>query len=132
MTDHDYITNSYHISVREEINAFDKLEKEAEFQARSPGGAISYVEVPNMTKNLPAVISIIQAIYDDIMYAELNTVDHCEECGYRRNLPGDDGYGKLIWQCPNCENKDTKQMVVVRRVCGHLEKPKRHEPRTPR
>ena len=122
VTDHDYITNSYHISVREEINAFDKLEKEAEFQALSPGGAISYVEVPNMTKNLPAVISIIQAIYDDIMYAELNTkVDHCEECGYNGEISlVDDGYGKLIWQCPNCENKDTKQMVVVRRVCGYL------------
>lgn len=122
VTDHNYITNSYHVNVREELTAFEKLEVEAEFQKLSPGGAISYVEVPNMNNNIPAIVSIIQAIYDDIMYAELNTkADYCECCGYDGEMVlVDDGYGKLVWECPNCGNRDTKKMVVVRRVCGYL------------
>ena len=122
VTDNNYITNSYHINVREEVTAFEKIEKEAEFQKLSPGGAISYVEVPNMNKNIPAVVSIVQAIYDDIMYAELNTkADYCECCGYDGEMTlVDDGFGKLVWECPNCGNRNTKQMVVVRRVCGYL------------
>ena len=122
VTDHNYITNSYHINVREEVTAFEKLEEEAEFQKLSPGGAISYVEVPNMSKNIPAIISIIQAIYDDIMYAELNTkADFCECCGFDGEMKlVNDGYGKLVWECPNCGNRETKKMVVVRRVCGYL------------
>lgn len=122
VTDHNYITNSYHVNVREELTAFEKIEKEEEFQKLSPGGAISYVEVPNMTKNPAAVIAIMQAIYDSIMYAELNTkADYCECCGHTGEMKlVDDGYGKLVWECPNCGNRDTKKMVVVRRICGYL------------
>lgn len=122
VSEYNYITNSYHINVREEISAFEKIEKESMFQRLSPGGAISYVEVPNMQKNLDAVMDIIEAIYDNIIYAEINTKsDHCEECGYEGEMVlVDDGYGKLVWECPNCGNRDENTMNIVRRVCGYL------------
>ena len=122
VTDHNYITNSYHVNVREEINAFHKLQFESEFQKLSPGGAISYVEVPNMQKNIPGVLAIMKCIYENIMYAELNTKsDHCDICGYEGEIKAvDDGYGKLVWECPNCGNRDKHKMVVVRRICGYL------------
>ncbi len=122
VSEYNYITNSYHINVREEISAFEKIEKESMFQRLSPGGAISYVEVPNMQKNLDAVMDIIEAIYDNIIYAEINTKsDHCEECGYEGEMIlVDDGYGKLVWECPNCGNRDENTMNIVRRVCGYL------------
>lgn len=122
VSEYNYITNSYHINVREEISAFEKIEKESIFQRLSPGGAISYVEVPNMQKNLDAVMDIIEAIYDNIIYAEINTKsDHCEECGYEGEMVlVDDGYGKLVWECPNCGNRDENTMNIVRRVCGYL------------
>ena len=122
VTDHNYITNSYHVNVREEIDAFNKLQFESEFQKLSPGGAISYVEVPNMQKNIPGVLAIMQCIYENIMYAELNTKsDHCDVCGYEGEIKAvDDGYGKLVWECPNCGNRDKHKMVVVRRICGYL------------
>lgn len=122
VSEYNYITNSYHINVREEISAFEKIEKESMFQKLSPGGAISYVEVPNMQKNLDAVMDIIEAIYDNIIYAEINTKsDHCEECGYEGEMVlVDDGYGKLVWECPNCGNRDENTMNIVRRVCGYL------------
>lgn len=120
VTDHNYITNSYHINVREEIDAFDKLEKEAEFQKLSPGGAISYVEVPDMQNNIPAVLSVMKFIYDHIMYAELNTKsDYCHECGYDGEIKIiKDDSGKLVWECPNCGNRDEHKMSVARRTCG--------------
>lgn len=122
VTDHNYITNSYHVNVREEIDAFNKLQFESEFQKLSPGGAISYVEVPNMQKNIPGVLAIMKCIYENIMYAELNTKsDHCDICGYEGEIKAvDDGYGKLVWECPNCGNRDKHKMVVVRRICGYL------------
>ena len=121
VTDHEYITNSYHISVREPINAFDKLLKESEFQQLSPGGAISYVEVPNMQNNLNAVITLIQFIYENIMYAELNTKsDYCMICGYSGEIEIVEENGKLIWKCPNCGNTDQHQMSVARRTCGYI------------
>lgn len=121
VTDHEYITNSYHISVREPIDAFDKLKKESEFQALSPGGAISYVEVPNMNNNIDAVISLIQFIYENIMYAELNTKsDYCMICGYDGEIEIVEENGKLIWKCPNCGNTDQHQMSVARRTCGYI------------
>ena len=122
VTDHNYITNSYHVNVREEIDAFNKLQFESEFQKLSPGGAISYVEVPNMQKNIPGVLAIMQCIYENIMYAELNTKsDHCDVCGYEGEIKAvDDGYGKLVWECPCCGNRDKHKMVVVRRICGYL------------
>lgn len=121
VTDHEYITNSYHISVREPINAFDKLSKESEFQQLSPGGAISYVEVPNMQNNLNAVITLIQFIYENIMYAELNTKsDYCMICGYNGEIEIVEENGKLIWKCPNCGNTDQHQMSVARRTCGYI------------
>ena len=122
VTDRNYITNSYHVHVSEEINAFDKLAFEAEFQKLSPGGAISYIEVPNMQNNIPAVISVMKFIYDNIMYAELNTKsDYCEECGYDGEMViKEDGSGKLIWQCPNCGNHDQNKMFVARRTCGYI------------
>ena len=123
VTDKNYITNSYHIHVTEEIDAFSKLALEAKFQALSPGGAISYVEVPNMQDNIPAVISVMQYIYDNIMYAELNTKsDYCQECGYDGEIKivEEDGSGKLIWECPNCGNKDQDRMSVARRTCGYI------------
>ena len=121
VTDHNYITNSYHVNVREEISAFDKLSKEAEFQALSPGGAISYVEVPNMQDNIPAVLQIIRFIYDTIIYAELNTKsDYCQVCGYDGEIKIVEDDGKLIWECPNCGNRDQNKMNVARRTCGYI------------
>ena len=122
VTDHNYITNSYHVNVRENIDAFTKLKFEAEFQKLSPGGAISYVEVPNMQNNIPAVLSIMQYIYDNIMYAELNTKsDYCEVCGYDGEIKivADDN-GKLVWECPRCGNRDQSKMSVARRTCGYI------------
>lgn len=120
VTDKDYITNSYHIHVTEEIDAFSKLTKEAEFQALSPGGAISYVEVPDMKDNIEAVIAVMQHIYDTILYAELNTKsDYCDVCGYDGEiLIVEDDDGKLVWECPNCGNRDQDKMHVARRTCG--------------
>ncbi len=122
VTDHNYITNSYHVCVREEIDAFTKLKFESEFQALSPGGAISYVEVPNMQQNIPAVIALIQYIYDNIMYAELNTKsDYCQVCGYDGEiLIKEDENQKLIWECPQCGNRDQTKMNVARRTCGYI------------
>ena len=122
VTDRNYITNSYHVHVTEEIDAFEKLRFEAQFQELSPGGAISYVEVPNMQDNLDAVISVMQYIYDNIMYAELNTKsDFCMECGYNGEIQIiTDSNGKLIWECPNCGNKDQDKMNVARRTCGYI------------
>ncbi|MBR6736936.1 MAG: anaerobic ribonucleoside-triphosphate reductase [Clostridia bacterium] len=122
VTDKNYITNSYHIHVTEPIDAFTKLKEEAEFQALSPGGAISYVEVPNMQHNLPAVLKVMQFIYDNIMYAELNTKsDYCQNCGYNGEIQiVTDPDGKLIWECPNCKNRDQSKMNVARRTCGYI------------
>lgn len=121
VSDHDYITNSYHINVREEIDAFDKLKFEAEFQHMSPGGAVSYVEVPNMTNNIPAVLSVMKFIYDHIIYAELNTKsDYCQECGYDGEIKIVEEGGKLLWECPNCGNRNQNKMNVARRTCGYL------------
>ena len=123
VTDKNYITNSYHVHVTEEINAFDKLKFEAQFQKLSPGGAISYVEVPDMQNNIDAVISVMQYIYDNIMYAELNTKsDYCQVCGYdgEINIVNEDGSGKLIWECPNCGNRNQDLMSVARRTCGYI------------
>ena len=122
VTDKNYITNSYHVHVSEKINAFDKLEFESEFQKLSPGGAISYIEVPNMQQNIKAVLSVMQFIYEHIMYAELNTKsDYCECCGYDGEIQiQEDENGKLIWECPNCGNKDQNKMFVARRTCGYI------------
>ena len=121
VTDRKYITNSYHVHVTEEIDAFSKLGFEAEFQALSPGGAISYVEVPDMQNNIPAVLSLMRYIYDNIMYAELNTKsDYCQVCGYDGEIKVVEDDGKLVWECPNCGNRDEKRMNVCRRVCGYL------------
>ena len=121
VTDKNYITNSYHIHVTEPIDAFSKLAFEAEFQALSPGGAISYVEIPDMQNNIPAVLSIMKFIYDHIMYAELNTKsDYCMACGYDGEIRIVEDDGKLVWECPNCGNRDEKRMNVCRRVCGYL------------
>lgn len=122
VTDKNYITNSYHVHVTEEINAFDKLKLESEFQALSPGGAISYVEVPNMQDNIQAVLQVIKYIYDNIMYAELNTKsDYCQVCGYDGEIQiVEDDDGKLIWECPNCHNRDQTKMNVARRTCGYI------------
>ena len=122
VTDKNYITNSYHIHVTEEIDAFAKLKFEAEFQRLSPGGAISYVEVPNMQHNIPAVLSVMQFIYDNIMYAELNTKsDYCECCGFDGEiLVQEDESGKLVWECPNCGNHDQNKLTVARRTCGYI------------
>ena len=122
VTDKNYITNSYHVHVTEEINAFDKLKFESDFQKLSPGGAISYVEVPNMQDNIPAVLSVMQFIYNNIMYAELNTKsDYCECCGYSGEiLIKEDESGKLIWECPNCGNQNQDKMSVARRTCGYI------------
>jgi len=122
VTDRNYITNSYHVHVTEEIDAFQKLKFEAQFQALSPGGAISYVEVPNMQDNPDAVLTVMQYIYDNIMYAELNTKsDFCQECGYNGEIQiVTDKDGKLIWECPNCGNKDQDKMNVARRTCGYI------------
>ena len=122
VTDKNYITNSYHVHVTEKIDAFSKLSLEAEFQALSPGGAISYVEVPNMQDNLEAVLSIIKYIYDHIMYAELNTKsDYCQVCGYDGEIEiKENEDGKLIWRCPSCGNQDQNKLNVARRTCGYI------------
>ena len=122
VTDKNYITNSYHVHVTEEIDAFSKLKFESEFQKLSPGGAISYVEVPNLQNNIPAVLSLIKFIYNNIMYAELNTKsDYCEVCGYDGEIQiVEDESGKLIWKCPNCGNRDQDKMSVARRTCGYI------------
>ena len=121
ITDHDYVTNSYHVCVREHINAFDKLKFEAEFQKLSPGGAISYVEVPDMQKNLEAVLSVMRFIYENIMYAELNTKsDYCQVCGFDGEIKIVEEEGKLLWECPNCHNRDQSKMNVARRTCGYI------------
>ena len=122
VTDKNYITNSYHVHVTEEINAFEKLKFEAQFQALSPGGAISYVEVPNMQNNLDAVLTVMQYIYENIMYAELNTKsDYCQKCGYTGEIQiVTDKHGKLVWECPNCGNHDQDKMNVARRTCGYI------------
>ena len=122
VTDKNYITNSYHVHVTEEIDAFTKLKFESEFQALSPGGAISYVEVPNMQDNIPAVIQVMRFIYDNIMYAELNTKsDYCQVCGYDGEIQiVTDEEGKLIWKCPKCGNTDQSKMNVARRTCGYI------------
>ena len=121
ITDHGYITNSYHVNVREDIDAFTKLKFESEFQRLSPGGAISYVEVPNMQDNLEAVIRVMQYIYDNIMYAELNTKsDYCQVCGYDGEIQIAEDDGKLVWECPHCHNRDQSKMNVARRTCGYI------------
>ena len=122
VTDKNYITNSYHVHVTENISAFDKLKFESQFQELSPGGAISYVEVPDMENNIPAVISVMQYIYDNIMYAELNTKsDYCQVCGYNGQIQIiTDDDGKLVWECPNCGNRDQDKMNVARRTCGYI------------
>lgn len=122
VTDKNYITNSYHVHVSEEIDAFSKLKFEADFQKLSPGGAISYIEVPNMQNNIPAVLSVMQFIYENIMYAELNTKsDYCEICGYDGEIQiKEDKSGKLVWECPNCGNRDQDRMFVARRTCGYI------------
>ncbi|HJA28153.1 MAG TPA: anaerobic ribonucleoside-triphosphate reductase, partial [Candidatus Olsenella pullicola] len=121
ITDKGYITNSYHVHVTEEIDAFTKLRFESEFQRLSPGGAISYVEVPNMQDNLEAVISVMQYIYDHIMYAELNTKsDYCQVCGFDGEIQIVEDDGKLVWECPHCGNRDQSKMNVARRTCGYI------------
>ena len=122
VTDKNYITNSYHVHVSEEIDAFSKLKFESEFQKLSPGGAISYVEVPNMQNNIPAVLTVMKFIYDNIMYAELNTKsDYCECCGYDGEIKiVEEESGKLVWECPNCGNRDQSKMSVARRTCGYI------------
>ncbi len=122
VTDKNYITNSYHVHVTENINAFDKLKLEAEFQELSPGGAISYVEVPDMKNNIEAVLAVMKYIYDNIMYAELNTKsDYCQVCGYDGEINiEEDESGKLYWECPNCGNRDQNKMNVARRTCGYI------------
>lgn len=121
VTDKNYITNSYHVHVSEEINAFDKLTFESQFQAMSPGGAISYVEVPNMQENIPAVIAVMRHIYDNIMYAELNTKsDFCHICGFDGEIRIVEDDGKLVWECPNCGNRNQDKMNVARRTCGYI------------
>ena len=118
ITDWDYITNSYHVPVFEEIDAFTKLKLESEFQQLSPGGAISYIETSNLQNNLSSVLEVIKFIYDNIMYAELNTkFDYCHECGYTGEILIDD---KLEWYCPNCGNRDHDKLNVARRTCGYI------------
>ena len=121
VTDKNYITNSYHVHVTEPIDAFTRLAFESEFQELSPGGAISYVEVPNMDNNIPAVISVIKYIYDNIMYAELNTrSDYCQVCGFEGEIKTVEDNGKLVWECPNCGNRNKNKMNVTRRTCGYI------------
>lgn len=122
VTDKNYITNSYHVHVEEEIDAFQKLKFESDFQKLSPGGAISYVEVPNMQDNIPAILEVIKYIHENIMYAELNTKsDFCEECGYSGEIKiVEDAEGKLVWECPNCGNRNQDKMSVARRTCGYI------------
>ncbi len=121
VTDHDYITNSYHVNVREHIDAFTKLKFESEFQRLSPGGMISYIECPNMTHNIDAVVAVIQYIYDNIMYAELNIKsDYCQVCGYDGEIRIVEDDGKLVWECPKCGNRDQNKLNVARRTCGFI------------
>lgn len=121
VTDKSYITNSYHVHVTEQIDAFEKLKFESEFQALSPGGAISYVEVPNMQNNIPAVLEVMKFIYDNIMYAELNTKsDYCQVCGFDGEIQIVEDDGKLVWECPNCHSRDQSKMNVARRTCGYI------------
>lgn len=121
VTDKGYITNSYHVKVTEKIDAFSKLKFESEFQALSMGGAVSYVEVPDMQNNIPAVISVMQFIYDNIMYAELNTKsDYCQECGFDGEIQIVEDDGKLMWECPNCGNRNQESLNVARRTCGYI------------
>lgn len=121
VTDHDYITNSYHVCVREEIDAFTKLKFESEFQKLSPGGAISYVEIPNMQKNINAVLQLVGYIYNNTYYAELNTKsDYCQKCGFDGEIQIKGTPGKLYWECPNCGNRDQKMLNVARRTCGYI------------
>ncbi|WP_304126883.1 anaerobic ribonucleoside-triphosphate reductase [Mogibacterium diversum] len=122
VTDKNYITNSYHVHVEEEIDAFQKLKFESDFQKLSPGGAISYVEVPNMQNNIPAILEVMKYIHENIMYAELNTKsDFCEECGYNGEIKiVEDAEGKLVWECPNCGNRNQDKMSVARRTCGYI------------
>ena len=121
ITDKGYITNSYHVNVRENIDAFTKLKFEAQFQHLSPGGAISYVEVPNMQNNIEAVLQVMKFIYDNIIYAELNTKsDYCQVCGYDGEIKIVEDGGKLVWECPNCGNRDQDKMNVARRTCGYI------------
>ena len=122
VSDRNYITNSYHVHVSEPIDAFAKLSLEAKFQTLSPGGAISYVEVPNMQNNIPAVLLVMRYIYDNIMYAELNTKsDYCQVCGFDGEIDiVKDEDGKLVWCCPKCGNKDQNKMNVARRTCGYI------------
>ncbi|MDE6660957.1 MAG: hypothetical protein K2J93_03930, partial [Anaeroplasmataceae bacterium] len=122
VTDKNYITNSYHVHVTEEIDAFSKLTLESKFQKLSPGGAVSYVEVPNLQNNIPAVIALMQHIYETIMYAELNTKsDFCQCCGYTGEIViVTDADDKLIWKCPNCGNTDESKLNVARRTCGYI------------
>ena len=121
ITDKSYITNSYHIHVTEDINAFDKLQFESQFQRLSPGGAISYIEVPDMQGNLDAVLEVMKFIYDHIMYAELNTKsDYCQCCGFDGEIVTVEEDGKLVWECPNCGNRDQTKMNIARRTCGYI------------
>ena len=122
VTDKNYITNSYHVNVTEKIDAFTKLSFESQFQELSPGGAVSYVEVPNMENNIPAVMTLLKHIYNNIMYAELNTKsDFCQKCGYTGEIQiKEDADKKLIWECPNCSNRDQSTMNVARRTCGYI------------
>ena len=122
VTDKNYITNSYHIHVTEPVDAFTKLSFESQFQELSPGGAISYVETPNMENNIPAVMALLKHIYDNIMYAELNTKsDCCQKCGYTGEIQiVEDNDGKLVWECPSCKNHDQTTMNVARRTCGYI------------
>lgn len=121
VTDHDYVTNSYHINVREHIDPFDKLTVEAQYQKLSPGGAISYVECSDLTNNIDAVLEVLKHIYNTILYAELNTKsDYCQVCGYEHEIEIVDGDGVLLWRCPNCGNTDQSKMNVARRTCGYI------------
>ena len=121
MTDKDYITNSYHVHVTEEIDPFEKLELESRFQKLSPGGAISYVETADLTGNVGIVEELIKFIYDHIMYAELNTKsDYCQVCGYDGEIKVIDDNGELVWECPKCGNRDHSKMNVARRTCGYI------------
>ena len=121
VTDKNYITNSYHVHVTEPIDAFTKLAFESEFQELSPGGAISYIEVANLSDNIPAVLTVLRYIYDNIMYAELNTKsDYCQECGWDGEIQIVEEDGKLLWRCPQCGNMDQTKMNVARRTCGYI------------
>lgn len=121
VTDKNYITNSYHVKVTEPIDAFSKLELESKFQKLSPGGAVSYVEVPNLQGNIEAVLALIKFMYDNIMYAEINTKsDYCQECGFDGEIQIVEDSGKLVWECPNCGNRNKDKLNVARRTCGYI------------